>query len=98
MSRERFPSSAPELDKRRSVLRERDRRASAFFSFPNTTVYPIAHWVPLYENTANYEDEANTEWITADGSIIWTWGCLTSCVTAVDHHFLCGERDDWRPL
>ena len=53
-----------------------------FYSLVNATAYTIAPWTPLYQNTANYQEEANTEWITSDGSIVWTWGCLSVCTSS----------------
>lgn len=50
-----------------------------FYSFVNHTVTPIARWVPLYQNVMTYDGLENTEWITADGSWVYTVGCLTSC-------------------
>jgi len=50
-----------------------------FYSFANGSVTPIAPWSPLFQNVMWYEGVENTEWATADGSFIYTFGCPTLC-------------------
>jgi hypothetical protein len=51
-----------------------------FYSFANRTVQNISTWLPLYNNLMDYDGIENTEWITADGSVVYEFGCKSSCV------------------
>ncbi|HTT34963.1 MAG TPA: fibronectin type III domain-containing protein, partial [Thermoplasmata archaeon] len=50
-----------------------------FYSFVNRTVTDIAPWVPLYQNLMSYDGIENTEWATADGSLVFEAGCWSAC-------------------
>ncbi len=50
-----------------------------FYSFVNQSVRPIAPWLALYDDVMDYEGVENTEWITADGSYVYEFGCAQSC-------------------
>jgi hypothetical protein len=50
-----------------------------YYSLANQTVRPIAAWNPLYDNLMDYDGIEDTEWITADGSYIYEFGCPTIC-------------------
>ncbi len=50
-----------------------------FYSFPNRSVRAIAPWVPLHDDLMSYDGVENTEWITADGTYVYEFGCTTSC-------------------
>ncbi|MGD0250568.1 MAG: fibronectin type III domain-containing protein [Thermoplasmata archaeon] len=53
-----------------------------YYSFLTGTVTRIAPWLPLFDNTMDYAGATNTEYITADGSYVYEFGCLTvSCRT-----------------
>jgi hypothetical protein len=47
-----------------------------FYSFLTRTVTVIAPWLPLYDDTMYYTGTTNTEYITADGSYVYEFGCL----------------------
>lgn len=50
-----------------------------FFNFATKSVTRIGAWLPLYQNLMDYQGVENTEWITDDGSFVYTFGCLTPC-------------------
>jgi len=50
-----------------------------FYSFANRSVRAIAPWVPLHDDLMSYDGVEDTEWITADGSYVYEFGCATSC-------------------
>ena len=50
-----------------------------FYNFATDTVTEIAAWTPLYEDLMDYNGMANTEYITQDGTEIYSIGCPTSC-------------------
>ncbi|HUI38717.1 MAG TPA: fibronectin type III domain-containing protein [Thermoplasmata archaeon] len=51
-----------------------------FYSFSNRTEYPIAaSWEPLYQDFLAAYGAVNTEFITQDGSWIYTMGCGGQC-------------------
>ncbi len=50
-----------------------------FYNFATTTVTFISTWTPLYEDLMNYNGFPNTEYITQDGSVIFGFGCATTC-------------------
>jgi hypothetical protein len=59
-----------------------------FYSFPNGTAQLIArNWTPLFQNFMNYGGIEDTEWITADGSYVYTYGCPTACQKGTNLEF-----------
>jgi hypothetical protein len=50
-----------------------------FFNFATESVTWISAWTPLYQNLMDYQGIENTEWITGDGSFVYTFGCLSLC-------------------
>src|SRR5579871_3465200 len=50
-----------------------------FYSVANRSVRAIAPWVPLHDDLMSYDGVEDTEWITADGSYVYEFGCATSC-------------------
>ncbi|MCI4368617.1 MAG: fibronectin type III domain-containing protein, partial [Thermoplasmata archaeon] len=50
-----------------------------FYSFANSSVRGVAHWLPLYDDIMNYQGIENTEWITADGAYVYEFGCHAAC-------------------
>lgn len=53
-----------------------------FYSFLTHTVGLVAPWLPLFDNTMYYAGITNTEYITADGSWVYEFGCLdASCLS-----------------
>jgi hypothetical protein len=51
-----------------------------FFNLATASVTRIGPWLPLYQNLMYYQGIENTEWITDDGSFVYTFGCLTPCI------------------
>jgi hypothetical protein len=59
-----------------------------FYSFPNGTVRLLARaWTPLYQNFMRYGGVEDTEWVTGDGSYVYTLGCPESCTRESDLEF-----------
>ncbi|HEV2165888.1 MAG TPA: hypothetical protein VGS23_02745, partial [Thermoplasmata archaeon] len=50
-----------------------------YFDFPTRTVHPVAPWEPLYDDLMYYQGIENTDWITADGTYVYEFGCPSDC-------------------
>jgi hypothetical protein len=51
-----------------------------FYDFANGTTRLLSSaWTPLHQNIMRYGGVENTQWVTPDGSYVYTVGCATSC-------------------